>query len=86
MTDRGAEMLKIVREIYDEGRDVVERDGPRWPLFPNAERTLKARGVEGLRKSYEGMIRNPGERGTWVKKQLEANGRKTLESDRSRLA
>jgi hypothetical protein len=74
-------MLKVILDIYEGGRDLI----PGWKLKLHAEQRAKD-GVESLWRYYEGLVRDPGVRGAWVKKTLEAHGRRTLESEHNRFA
>lgn len=93
--DKGSAMLKVVEEIYESGRDVIEgkwwmfwRRKRKWVLLDHAKRELGRGGVEGveaLKRYYDDLIRRPNRRGLWVKRELERHGRKTVESEHGRF-
>jgi hypothetical protein len=76
--DRGAAMLAVVLEVYEDGKDLI----PGWKLKERAESALATGGVEGLRRFYEACLAGSGDR---VKTTLERHRRKTLESQRERF-
>jgi len=76
--DRGAAMLAVVLDVYEGGKDLI----PGWKLKDQAESALAAGGVEGLRRFYEACLIGSDHR---VKAILEADRRKTLESERQRF-
>jgi hypothetical protein len=78
---RKTRMLGVIREVYDGGRDLI----PNWSLLRHAERAARQGGVEGLRRYVADLIRFPDDRAKWVRKTLEAQNRKTLESEYERF-
>jgi hypothetical protein len=79
--DRGDVMLKVVQDIYDEGKDVI----PSWKLLAHATDALKRGGPEGLKRYYDRCLDLNDPRGQRVKATLELNSRKTLESEHARF-
>jgi hypothetical protein len=89
---KGQAMLKVVEEIYEGGRDVIEgkwwmfwRRKRKWVLFDHAQSALRDGGVEALWRYYDGLVRSPNQRGRWVKLELERHSRKTVESEYDRF-
>jgi len=74
--DRGREMLKVIRDIYDGGKDLIRN----WQLLAHASERLQRDGAEGLKRYYEEYLDLP--KGRWVNEILEDHRRKTLKSER----
>jgi hypothetical protein len=79
--DQAAAMMAIVEEIAAGSQGLI-RD---WQLLPNAQQALCGGGPEGLAQFYRDCIERPGARAAWIKTTLEAHGKKTLESEYSRI-
>jgi hypothetical protein len=73
--DRGAAMLAVVLDLYEGGKDLI----PGWSLKENAEHAFATGGAEALRRYYEACLTDSDQR---VKRTLERDGRRTLESER----
>ena len=74
-------MLAVINEVYEGGRDVI----PNWSLLRHAEHAARRGGAEELRRYVSNLIRYPNDRATWVRGQLEARNRMTLESEYPRF-
>jgi hypothetical protein len=74
--DRGREMLNVIRDIYDGGKDLIRN----WQLLAHATERLQRDGVEGLKRYYEEYVDLP--RGRRVNEILAGHRRKTLKSER----
>jgi len=93
--ERGKAMLKVVADVYEEGKDVIESGGSsrllfwrrrrKWVLFEHAKAALEGDGVEGLKRYYDRCLDLSSSRARWVKETLERHGRKTLESELPRF-
>jgi hypothetical protein len=80
-TEQEVAMMTVIADIVAGGRGLI-RD---WPLRANAEQALREGGPDGLARYYQDCIDRPGTRAAWIKATLEAHGKKTLESEYSRI-
>jgi hypothetical protein len=76
--DRGAAMLAVVLDVYEGGKDLL----PGWELKAQAEQALATGGIDGLRRYYDAYLAASSHE---VRKTLERDRRKTLESERDRF-
>ena len=76
--DRGSAMLAVVMEVYEGGKDLI----PGWELKEQAQTTLAAGGIEGLRRYYDVCLARSSPQ---IKTTLEHERRKTLESEHNRF-
>ena len=76
--DRGAALLAVVLDIYEDGKDLI----PGWELKEQAESALAAGGIEGLRRYYDDCLARSNPQ---IRAILERDRRKTLESQRQRF-
>jgi hypothetical protein len=74
--DRGREMLNVIRDIYNGGKDLIRN----WQLLTHATERLQQDGVDGLKRYYEEYTNLP--KGRRINDILEGHRRKTLKSER----
>ena len=77
--DRGDAMLKVVEDVFEDGKDLVRG----WRLLEHARGSLKRGGPEELKRYYARCLR--GTRGQRMHGILTRKGRKTLESEYPRF-
>lgn len=77
--NRSDAMLKIVEDVFEDGKDLVRG----WRLLDHARDSLKRGGPEELKRYYERCLRDP--RGQRMHRILTGKGRKTLESEYPRF-